>query len=210
MDDAGDSDFEESKVKTKAPAKRKSVAKKEKRKAKAGKKKKAGSGSRASGRKRGRKPKCASSEEEEESVEELEDSSEEEEEDDIPLKVRKVAKLSEKSVVKKKDLPKVGEMIVTSIRRLREKPRLGSTLAAIKGFMAEEWGLHIPDYTARIKKFLLQAVESGEVVQTRGKGASGRFTVPGMKAKKKKRTNKLTKKWDEEQEPEYEPRKTTR
>lgn len=210
MDDDADSDFDQAKQKKKTPAKRKSVARKEKSKAKGGskKKKKAGQGSRASGRERGRKPKYASSSDEE-SVEELEDFSDEEEEE-IPLKVRKVAKLSKKSVVKKQELPRVGEMIVTAIRRLRDNPRKGSSLAAIKGFMAEEWGLHIPDYTNKIKKFLLQGVESGEVIQTRGKGASGRFTVPGMKAKKKKRTNKLTKKWDEEQEPEYEPRKTTR
>ena len=206
MDDEGDSDFEAAKAK--APAKRKSVAKKEK-KTKAGKKKKVGSESRASGRKGGKKPKYVSSDDE--SVEELEDLSEEEEEEDVPLKVRKVAKQSQKSVVKKKDLPKVGEMIVTAIRRLREKPRLGSTLSAIKGFMAEEWGLYIPDYSAKIKKFLLLAVESGEIIQTRGKGASGRFTLPGLKARKsKKKAARLSKKWDEEQEPEYEPRKTTR
>merc|ERR550539_720258 len=127
----------------------------------------------------------------------------------MPLKVRKVAKLSKKSVVKKQELPRVGEMIVTAIRRLRDNPRKGSSLAAIKGFMAEEWGLHIPDYTNKIKKFLLQGVESGEVLQTRGKGASGRFTVPGLKVKRRKKSQ-LTKKWDEEQEAEYEPRKTVR
>jgi len=207
MDDEGDSDFEEVKPKKKTPAKRKSVAKKEKSKAKAGKKKKAGTGSRASGRKRGGKPKYASSSDEE-SAEELEDFSEEEEEE-IPLKARKIAKQAKKSVAKKPDLPRVGDMIVTAIKQLRENPRKGSTLAAIKGFMAEEWGLLIPDYTKKIKKYLLQGVESGEIVQTRGKGASGRFTVPGLKVKKRKKS-KLTKKWDEEQEAEYEPRKTVR
>jgi len=210
MDDEGDSDFEDSKAKKRTPAKRKSVMKKQKNKAKGGKKKNAGSGSRASGRKRGRKPKYASSSEEE-SEEELEDNSEEEEEEDeIPLKVRKVAKQAKKSVVKKPDLPKVGDMIVTAIKRLRDNPRKGSTLASIKSFMAEEWELHIPDYTNKIKKYLLQGVESGEILQTRGKGASGRFTVPGLKVKKKRKTPKLSKKWDEEQEPEYEPRKTAR
>ena len=206
--DGSDSDFEEAKPKKKTPAKRKSVAKKEKSKAKAGnKKKKAGAGSRASGRKRGRKPKYASSSDEE-SLEELEDFSEEEEEE-IPLKARKIAKQAKKSVAKKPDLPKVGDMIVTAIKRLRENPRKGSTLAAIKGFLAEEWGLHIPDYTNKIKKYLLQGVESGEILQTRGKGASGRFTVPGLKVKRRKKSQ-LSKKWDAEPEPEYEPRKTVR
>jgi len=207
MDDEGDSDFEEAKPKKKTPAKRKSVAKKEKSKAKAGKKKKAGSGSRASGRKPGRKPKYASSSDEE-SLEELEEFSEEEEEE-IPLKARKMAKQAKKSVAKKPDLPRVGDMIVTAIKRLRDNPRKGSSLAAIKGFLAEEWGLHIPDYTNKIKKYLLQGVESGEILQTRGKGASGRFTVPGLKVKRRKNP-KLSKKWDAEPEPEYEPRKTVR
>lgn len=209
MDDEGDSDFEDDKHKKKNPAKRKSVAKKQKSKAKGGKKKTTGSGSRASGRKRGRKPKYASSEEDE-SEEELEEMSEEEEEDETPLRVRKIAKQSKKSVVKKPDLPKVGDMIVTAIKGLRDNPRKGSSLAAIKGFLAEEWGLHIPDYANKIKKYLLQGVESGEILQTRGKGASGRFTVPGLKLKKKKKASKLSKKWDDEQEPEYEPRKTSR
>jgi len=207
MDDEGDSDFEEAKPKKNTAAKRKSVLKKQKSKGKGGKKKTAGSGARASGRKRGRKPKYASSSEE--SEEELEDS-EEEEEDEIPLKVRKVAKQSKKSVVKKPDRPKVGEMIVTAIKGLRDNPKKGSSLAAIKGFLAEEWELNIRDYTNKIKKYLLQGVESGEILQTRGKGASGRFTVPGLKVKKKRKANKLSKKWDDEQEPEYEPRKTAR
>ena len=34
--------------------------------------------------------------------------------------------------------------------------------------------------------------------------------MPGLKAKKRRKSNKLTKKWDEEPEPEYEPRKTSR
>ena len=206
MDDERDSDFEEAKPKKKTPAKRKSVAKKQKSKAKAGNKT-AGSGSRASGRKRGRKPKYTSSSDEE-SLEELEDSSEEEEEE-IPLKARKIAKQAKKSVVKKPDLPRVGDMIVTAIKRLRDNPRKGSTLAAIKSFLAEEWGLYIPDYSNKIKKSLLQGVQSGEIIQTRGAGASGRFTVPGLKVKRRKKP-KLGRKWDEEPEPEYEPRKTVR
>ena len=35
--------------------------------------------------------------------------------------------------------------------------------------MAEEWGLVIPDYAKKIKKFVLEAVEDGEVIQTKGK-----------------------------------------
>ena len=35
--------------------------------------------------------------------------------------------------------------------------------------MAEEWGLIIPDYAKKIKKFVLEAVESEEIIQTKGK-----------------------------------------
>ena len=35
--------------------------------------------------------------------------------------------------------------------------------------MAEEWGLIIPKYGEKIKRFVLQAVEDGEVIQTKGK-----------------------------------------
>merc|ERR1712008_478813 len=92
-----------------------------------------------------------------------------------------------KKKVKKPSHPPVGEMFVTAIKRLRDNPRKGSSMAAIKGFMAEEWGLIIPDYAKKIKKFVLEAVESEEIIQTKGKGLSGRFTVKGMKPKKRKR-----------------------
>ena len=35
--------------------------------------------------------------------------------------------------------------------------------------MAEEWGLIIPKYGEKIKRFVLQAIEDGEVIQTKGK-----------------------------------------
>jgi len=122
-------------------------------------------------------------------------------------------KLPKKNVsakkVKKPTHPPVGEMFTTAIKRLRDNPRKGSSMAAIKGFMAEEWGLIIPDYAGKIKKYVISAVASEEVIQTKGKGASGRFTVPGLKVKKKKAKNALTKKYDED-EVEYVAKKTAR
>jgi len=200
IDDAGDSDFEEEKPKKKTPAKRKSASKKQNKKGKAGKK------GRGRPKSKSKKKYASSSEEDEEEEEEESD----DEIEEVPVKNRKVAKQSKKSVAKKPELPRVGEMVVTAIKKLRDNPRKGSSLAAIKGCLAEEWGLYIPDYANKIKKFILQGVESGEIIQTKGKGASGRFTLPGLKARKKKAKNKLTKKWDEEQEPEYEPKKTAR
>ena len=54
-------------------------------------------------------------------------------------------------------------------------------------------------------------MQNEEVIQTKGKGASGRFTLPGMKARKsrKRASNGLTKKYDEDVV-EYEPTKSAR
>ena len=66
-------------------------------------------------------------------------------------------------------------MVVTAIKRLRDNPRKGSSLAVIKGFMAEQWGLNIPKIAPKIKKYILAAVDDGEIKQTKGKG---HFTKP--------------------------------
>ena len=101
-------------------------------------------------------------------------------------------------------------MVPTAIRALRDNPRKGSSLSAIKGFMAEEWGINIQTYAPRIKKYILKSVENGELLQTKGKGAAGRFTVPGLKARKRKsKTKRLSKKFDEDVV-EYEPGKSAR
>jgi len=180
---------------------------------------------RHSGRKQSRKSYSYSSDEDEdedESDEEEEDSDQSEEESDseveeVYVKKGKKGKKApppkkSKKVIKKPKKPShppVGEMFTTAIKRLRDNPRKGSSIAAIKGFMAEEWGLYIQDFAPKIKKFVTAAVASGEVIQTKGKGVSGRFTVPGLKMKKKKRKNNLTKKWDED-EVEYVAKKSAR
>jgi len=224
IDDAADSDFEMAKSPAKAkksPAKKtpskKTPAKKGKKtpakKAtpKKGKAKTNGAASRASGRANGKaKIKYADTDEDEEEEDDFE---EDEEEEEIPLKKRKLAKQGKGRPApkpKEPEIPPVAEMVPTAIRALRDNPRKGSSLSAIKGFMAEEWGINVQTYAPKIKKYLLRAVESGEVVQTKGKGASGRFTVPGLKARKKKsRSNGLTKKYDEDVV-EYEPVKSAR
>ena len=111
--------------------------------------------------------------------------------------------------MKKPQLPSVGEMIAIAIKKIWDNPRKGSSLAAIKGRMAEDWGINIQKYAPKIKAYLLKAVASGDIIQTKGKGASGRFTVPGLKKKKVRRKPKLSKKWDEDEE-EYKATKTAR
>jgi len=175
------------------------------------------SSGRSSGRQKIRKSYADDSDEspsEDESQSEEESEEESESEEEVYVKPKKGSKKSAKKPpkkikkVKKPTHPPVGEMFVTAIKRLKDHPRKGSSMAAIKGFMAEEWGLVIPDYAKKIKKFVLEAVEDGEVIQTKGKGLSGRFTVKGLKPKKRKK-NPLPKSLDED-EVDYVPKKTAR
>jgi hypothetical protein len=69
--------------------------------------------------------------------------------------------------------------------------RKGSTLSSIKQTIALNWPVNMTTYASKIKKFISKAVESGELVQTKGKGFQGRFTVPGMKVKRKKKKKKV-------------------
>jgi histone H1/5 len=227
IEDAADSDFEMSaksppkkKTPKKTPAKKGKKTKPAKKTTtpakKKGKAKNASNGTpRASGRSNGKgKIKYADTDEEDE--EEEDDYSEEEE---LPIaKKTKVAKQAKKAgrpppPPKKPEVPPVAEMVPEAIRGLRDNPRKGSSLAAIKGYMGEEWGINVKDYAPKIKKYILRAVESGDVLQTKGKGASGRFTVPGLKARKRRAKVSggvaLTKKYDEDVV-EYEPGKSAR
>ena len=66
--------------------------------------------------------------------------------------------------------------------------------------MGEEWGINIQSYAVKIKKAVQAGIEKEFIIQTKGKGLNGRFTVPGLKARKKKRKNALTKKYDEDED----------
>lgn len=80
--------------------------------------------------------------------------------------------------------PKVSEMVNNAIRSLKE--RGGSSLQAIKKYMAANYKLDINRMTPFIRKYLKSAVANGELIQTKGKGSSGSFKlgVLGQKMKK--------------------------
>lgn len=77
--------------------------------------------------------------------------------------------------------------------------RKGSTIGSIKGTMAFNWPVNVVAYDKKIKNFILKAVDRGDIVQVRGSGLRGRFSLPGLKVRKKKRkiTQKLGKQFDE-------------
>jgi hypothetical protein len=73
-------------------------------------------------------------------------------------------------------------MVVNAIKSLKE--RGGSSLQAIKKYIAANYKVDSEKLSPFIKKYLKTAVASGELVQTKGKGASGSFKLAAAKTEK--------------------------
>lgn len=141
-----------------------------------------------------------------------EDESESEDDDEPVYQPKKGAYLQSKYARKqppKPKLPPVSEMVIESIKALKDPPKKGSTLRSIKETIEMNWPIDLKRYNDKIKKYIINAVETGELIRTKGKGANGKFTVPGLKIKRKKKKNKLTKALDVD-EVEYKPAETER
>ena len=78
--------------------------------------------------------------------------------------------------------PRTSEMVVNAIKSLKE--RGGSSLQAIKKYIAANYKVDSEKLSPFIKKYLKTAVASGELVQTKGKGASGSFKLAAPKTEK--------------------------
>ncbi|KAL7050182.1 hypothetical protein ACKWTF_003976 [Chironomus riparius] len=79
--------------------------------------------------------------------------------------------------------PPVSEMVVNAVKTLKE--RGGSSLQAIKKFLVAQYKVDTDKLAPFIKKFLKSAVEKGQLLQTKGKGASGSFKLPAAAKKEK-------------------------
>lgn len=103
----------------------------------------------------------------------------------IKAKVPKVKKPGSKPTH-----PPTATLVNAAIRALKE--RNGSSLQAIKKFIAINNKLDTDKLSPFIKKYLKKATASGKLVQTKGKGASGSFKLsaaslkPKVEKKKKK------------------------
>jgi hypothetical protein len=73
-------------------------------------------------------------------------------------------------------------MVGNAIKSLKE--RGGSSLQAIKKYIAANYKVDSEKLSPFIKKYLKTAVASGELVQTKGKGASGSFKLAAAKTEK--------------------------
>lgn len=72
--------------------------------------------------------------------------------------------------------PPTAEMVSSAIRSLEE--RSGSSLIAIKKYLTSNYKIDAETLAPYIKKYLKGAVTSGQLIQTKGKGASGSFKLP--------------------------------
>lgn len=109
--------------------------------------------------------------------------------------VKKAAKpKSTKSQRPKSSHPPTSEMVNAAIKELKD--RKGSSLQAIKKYIASTYKVDGEKLAPFIKRYLKSAVTSGAVVQTKGKGASGSFklsTIKSSESKKIHRTVKVSK-----------------
>ena len=78
-------------------------------------------------------------------------------------------------------------MVVNAVKTLKE--RGGSSLQAIKKFLVAQYKVDVERLAPFIKKFLKSAVDKGQLLQKKGKEASGSFKSPVV-AKKEKVTKK--------------------
>ncbi|CAK1596779.1 unnamed protein product [Parnassius mnemosyne] len=80
--------------------------------------------------------------------------------------------------------PKTSEMVTSAIKELKE--RSGSSLQAIKKYIAAQYKVDAEKLAPFIRKYLKSAVESGALIQTKGKGASGSFKLESKSSASKK------------------------
>ncbi|XP_023222175.1 histone H1A, sperm-like [Centruroides sculpturatus] len=81
----------------------------------------------------------------------------------------------------KSNHPKISQMVNTAIVDLKD--RGGSSLQAIKKYIASNYKVDVEKLAPFIRKHLKMAVVDGSLIQTKGKGASGSFKV-GASGKK--------------------------
>jgi histone H1/5 len=80
--------------------------------------------------------------------------------------------------------PPTAQMVNAAIKNLKE--RGGSSLQAIKKYIAATYKIDAEKLAPFIRKFLKKAVVDGQLVQTKGKGAAGSFKLAQAVAAPKK------------------------
>ncbi|XP_058827240.1 uncharacterized protein LOC131687205 [Topomyia yanbarensis] len=91
-----------------------------------------------------------------------------------PAKAPKKAKVAKKPKQPAAH-PPVNDMVLAAIKTLKE--RNGSSLQAIKKYIAANYKCDVAKLSTFIKKALKSGVEKGKLIQTKGTGASGSFKI---------------------------------
>lgn len=81
--------------------------------------------------------------------------------------------------------PSTSVMVISAIKELKEKK--GSSLPAIKKYLAANYKVDPAKLAPFIRKFLKAAVANKTIVQTKGSGASGHFKLAAAEVKPKKK-----------------------
>ena len=82
------------------------------------------------------------------------------------------------------DHPPVAVMVDAAIAALKE--RSGSSLAAIKKYIAANYKVDVAKLKTFIKNYIKKSVASGKLTQTKGTGAAGSFKLAKVEKPKKK------------------------
>ena len=80
--------------------------------------------------------------------------------------------------------PPVAEMVTAAIAALKD--RKGSSLAAIKKYVAGNYKVDVDRIAPFIRRFLKAAVEKAALTQTKASGAAGSFKLPDEQPEPKK------------------------
>ena len=97
-----------------------------------------------------------------------------------------------KKPAKKADHPSTASMVNAAIKNLKE--RKGSSLAAIKKYIAANYKVDVNKLAPFIRRYLKKAVADGKLTQTKGSGASGSFKIGKSTEEKVKKVKKTPKK----------------
>lgn len=88
-----------------------------------------------------------------------------------------------KKPAKKADHPPVAAMVSAAIAALKD--RKGSSLPAIKKYVAATYKVDIEKLAPFVRRFLKKAVADGKLTQVKGTGASGSFKLAKVEKEKK-------------------------
>ncbi|OXA61088.1 Histone H1 [Folsomia candida] len=72
--------------------------------------------------------------------------------------------------------PPTTQMVINAVKSLKE--RNGSSLQAVKKFIADTYKVDTTKQATFIRKAITKLVETGKLTQTKGTGASGSFKIP--------------------------------